>query len=201
MIISGGNFISTWLLTTRRCSVAWSTERRTGPSSSGRKSSSWCMTSGILRYDKHWIIVRTSYSIIQERQDMKNMFRVCATERLFIPDMFPSLDRAIYIDTDLIFLRYDDPYGTCLRIFLGVWFTSTQLHWHTGQYKFSFVWHGYLILIPNIPSFLFKSSFLMYSSIFSIFWITIYHWKFANLVSQSCTPIPLIILHTLFHTK
>ena len=37
---------------------------------------------------------------------MKNMFRVCATERLFIPDMFPSLERAIYIDTDLIFLRY-----------------------------------------------------------------------------------------------
>ena len=42
---------------------------------------------------------------LQERQDMKNMFRVCATERLFIPDMFPALERAIYIDTDLIFLR------------------------------------------------------------------------------------------------
>ena len=43
--------------------------------------------------------------IFQERQDMKSMFRVCATERLFIPDMFPAMDRAIYIDTDLIFLR------------------------------------------------------------------------------------------------
>jgi len=40
-----------------------------------------------------------------ERQDMKSMFRVCATERLFIPDMFPAMDRAIYVDTDLIFLR------------------------------------------------------------------------------------------------
>jgi len=41
----------------------------------------------------------------EDRQDMKTMFRVCATERLFIPDMFPAMDRAIYIDTDLIFLR------------------------------------------------------------------------------------------------
>ena len=44
-------------------------------------------------------------STFQERQDMKSMFRVCATERLFIPDMFPAMDRAIYVDTDLIFLR------------------------------------------------------------------------------------------------
>ena len=43
--------------------------------------------------------------MFQERQDMKSMFRVCATERLFIPDMFPAMDRAIYVDTDLIFLR------------------------------------------------------------------------------------------------
>jgi len=41
----------------------------------------------------------------EERQDMKSMFRVCATERLFVPDMFPSLEKAIYIDTDLIFMR------------------------------------------------------------------------------------------------
>ena len=54
--------------------------------------------------------------ICQERQDMKNMFRVCATERLFIPDMFPSLDRAIYIDTDLIFLRCV-PSGTSVVAF------------------------------------------------------------------------------------
>ena len=41
----------------------------------------------------------------RERDDMKKMFRVCATERLFIPPMFPNEDAAIYIDTDLIFLR------------------------------------------------------------------------------------------------
>ncbi|XP_042888717.1 glucoside xylosyltransferase 1-like [Penaeus japonicus] len=39
------------------------------------------------------------------RAEMRNMFRVCATERLFLPDMFPDLDAAIYIDTDLVFLR------------------------------------------------------------------------------------------------
>ena len=41
------------------------------------------------------------------------MFRVCATERLFIPDMFPAMDRAIYIDTDLMFLRYYNSSKIC----------------------------------------------------------------------------------------
>ena len=41
----------------------------------------------------------------EDRQDTRTMFRVCATERLFLPDMLPNMDRAIYIDTDLIFLR------------------------------------------------------------------------------------------------
>ena len=36
---------------------------------------------------------------------MRSMFRVCATERLFVQDMFPTIDKAIYIDTDLIFMR------------------------------------------------------------------------------------------------
>ena len=36
---------------------------------------------------------------------MKSMFRVCATERLFVPDIFPKMKKAIYVDTDLIFLR------------------------------------------------------------------------------------------------
>ena len=44
----------------------------------------------------------------QDREDMRTMFRVCATERLFVPDMFPDMDRAIYIDTDLIFMRFLD---------------------------------------------------------------------------------------------
>jgi hypothetical protein len=28
---------------------------------------------------------------------MRTMFRVCATERLFIPDIFPSLDKASHL--------------------------------------------------------------------------------------------------------
>ena len=47
-------------------------------------------------------------STLQDREDMRTMFRVCATERLFVPDMFPDMDRAIYIDTDLIFMRFLD---------------------------------------------------------------------------------------------
>ena len=63
---------------------------------------------------------------------MKNMFRVCATERLFIPDMFPSLDRAIYIDTDLIFLRcgvymYYVLRCVCVRYFSWAFFQGYDL--------------------------------------------------------------------------
>ena len=59
------------------------------------------------------IIIKLLYhdnltSTWQDREDMRTMFRVCATERLFVPDMFPDMDRAIYIDTDLIFMRFLD---------------------------------------------------------------------------------------------
>ena len=55
----------------------------------------------------------------QEREDMRSMFRVCATERLFVPDMFPDIDKAIYVDTDLIFLRFVD-----------AWNDALSGHWH-----------------------------------------------------------------------
>ena len=32
---------------------------------------------------------------------MRDMYRLCATERLFIPDMFPDMEKAIFMDTDL----------------------------------------------------------------------------------------------------
>ena len=44
--------------------------------------------------------------ILQERQDIRSMSRVCAIERLFLPDMFLTIDKAIYIDNSIIFLRY-----------------------------------------------------------------------------------------------
>jgi len=41
----------------------------------------------------------------KKRKNMISMFRVCATERLFLPEIFHDLDRVIFIDTDIIFLR------------------------------------------------------------------------------------------------
>jgi len=41
----------------------------------------------------------------QERPDLKTIFKPCATERLFIPLMFPDLSKIVYIDTDTVFLR------------------------------------------------------------------------------------------------
>ncbi|XP_047740643.1 glucoside xylosyltransferase 1 [Hyalella azteca] len=40
-----------------------------------------------------------------DRLYMRNMFRECATERLFVPAMLPKEDAIIYIDTDFVFLR------------------------------------------------------------------------------------------------
>ena len=37
---------------------------------------------------------------------MRDMYRLCATERLFIPDMFPDMEKAIFMDTDLAFERH-----------------------------------------------------------------------------------------------
>ena len=41
----------------------------------------------------------------KDRAYMRNMFRECATERLFVPAMLPQEDAVIYIDTDFIFMR------------------------------------------------------------------------------------------------
>ena len=38
------------------------------------------------------------------RNNMKDVFQVCATERLFLPLILPKEDAVIYLDTDLIFL-------------------------------------------------------------------------------------------------
>lgn len=36
---------------------------------------------------------------------MRRLFRPCATLRLFLAELLPSVDSVIYLDTDLIFLR------------------------------------------------------------------------------------------------
>ncbi|RXG56760.1 Glucoside xylosyltransferase 2 [Armadillidium vulgare] len=35
----------------------------------------------------------------------KSLFRECAAARLFFPDQMPDIDKALYVDTDVIFLR------------------------------------------------------------------------------------------------
>ena len=37
-------------------------------------------------------------------EEMQNMFRVCATARLFLHEMLPDLDSGIFLDTDIIFM-------------------------------------------------------------------------------------------------
>ena len=35
-------------------------------------------------------------------EDMIDMFKICATARLFLPDMFPAEDAGIFLDTDMV---------------------------------------------------------------------------------------------------
>ena len=40
-----------------------------------------------------------------DRMDMRNLWRSCATQRLFVPAMLPNEDAIIYIDNDFLFMR------------------------------------------------------------------------------------------------
>ena len=66
------------------------------------------------------------------------MQRLCATERLFIPDMFPDMEKAIFMDTDLIFLR-------CSMCVVG--------GLNAPEYPSS----SYMNLFPQMPGFWIKS--------------------------------------------
>ena len=35
-------------------------------------------------------------------ESMIDMFKICATARLFLPDMFPAEDAGIFLDTDMV---------------------------------------------------------------------------------------------------
>ena len=39
----------------------------------------------------------------EDRMKMKQVFRICATERLFLPLILSEIDAVVYLDTDLIF--------------------------------------------------------------------------------------------------
>ena len=69
---------------------------------------------------------------------MKNMFRTCATQRLFLENMFPELDSAIYIDTDFLFLRPVDELYEIFRSFSKTAFSAMApciVHYGTSRNK------------------------------------------------------------------
>ncbi|XP_064634275.1 glucoside xylosyltransferase 2-like isoform X2 [Lineus longissimus] len=37
--------------------------------------------------------------------EWKRIFKMCATQRIFLPDILPNIDSVIYIDTDVLFMR------------------------------------------------------------------------------------------------
>lgn len=41
----------------------------------------------------------------QKAEDWRKLFKPCATQRLFIPDILKDVERLIYVDTDILFLR------------------------------------------------------------------------------------------------
>ena len=40
-----------------------------------------------------------------DRRNLRSLWRVCATQRLFVPAMLPDEDSIIYIDNDMLFMR------------------------------------------------------------------------------------------------
>merc|ERR1719468_365991 len=61
---------------------------------------------------------------------LRNIFRECATELLFLPDMFPHLDQIIYFDTDTIFLRPPEHIFQLFDNFNSDQFVSMASEWY-----------------------------------------------------------------------
>ena len=55
-------------------------------------------------------------------QDMISMFRMCATARLFIDFMLPSVDAGIFLDTDILLM--DDIKVSPLKITFSVLYSQ-----------------------------------------------------------------------------
>ena len=71
------------------------------------------------------------------RYKMKELFRVCASERLFLPAILPEEDAVIYLDTDLIvmvppsklwnkFLDFDSEHLTAMSQVLSYYNTPAN---------------------------------------------------------------------------
>ncbi|XP_071851569.1 glucoside xylosyltransferase 1-like [Apostichopus japonicus] len=58
----------------------------------------------------------------ENKDEWKKVFKLCATQRLFLPDLLPKVDSLLYIDTDILFIR---PLERIWQFFPK--FNSTQL--------------------------------------------------------------------------
>jgi len=67
----------------------------------------------------------TLYNITYPREDAeawRTMFKPCATQRLFLPELITSTDNVLYVDTDILFLSGAERIWNHLQLF-----NSTQL--------------------------------------------------------------------------
>ena len=58
-----------------------------------------------LEYQKKITIQYLAESYPKDRLRMRDLWRTCATQRLFLPGMLLGEDAVIYIDTDFLFMR------------------------------------------------------------------------------------------------
>ncbi|MCL4150056.1 UNVERIFIED_CONTAM: hypothetical protein GTU68_025234 [Idotea baltica] len=58
-----------------------------------------------VRFRKRFELLKRHVWFPEDRQDFRSMFRVCASERLFLISQLPDIDSVIYLDTDLVFMR------------------------------------------------------------------------------------------------
>lgn len=49
-------------------------------------------------------IKEPNYPVSVENQEIKNTFQMCASLRLFLPDLLPHVDKILYLDTDIVLL-------------------------------------------------------------------------------------------------
>ena len=79
----------------------------------------------------------------ESMQGMKTMFRVCATQRLFLEKMLPDVDNAIYIDTDFIFLRpVDELYEEFLKFTTEAFAAMAPCIFHYGTTRNKVPYYG-----------------------------------------------------------
>lgn len=82
-----------------------------------------------------------------EADEWKNLFKLCASQRLFIPDILKGVDSLIYVDTDILFMR---PMEDLWRFFNK--FNETQVAGVTAEHEEPQAgWYNRFALHPYVP--------------------------------------------------